>query len=303
MFITIISLLVLCCLHPNAAAEEFTGMDDYLIWAFNEGYPQGLLVPLGINGINQDYFHSLPDSVGYSSGKIVIGDSRCCQLGIWQSRNGTGDFAAFAVWGGHYVAGTGTPAMTWQLLSEVEECFHTQIRTQGKCTVFFFATVNDYDYSGYNNSGYISAAVASAEMIASMTYEYEGAVYHPEVIVIGFDGAQMAGTLSGFNRFVDAYNMELRDAVSSSPVLKENASLFTTVPEITGGRTTFISDGLHYSDATLQKIADHMKAVIAGGAPLAEVTAEEKGTAKAAEVINQAQTYKEPFLILYRIGE
>lgn len=303
MFITIISLLVLCCLHLAAAAEEFTGMDDYLEWAFNKGYPQGLLVPLGINGINQDYFHSLPDSAGYSSGRIVIGDSRCCQLGIWQSRNGTGDFAAFAVWGGHYVAGTGTPAMTWQLLSEVEECFHTQIRIQGKCTVFFFATVNDYDYSGYNNSGYISAAVASAEMIASMTYEYEGTVYHPEVIVIGFDGAQMTGTLSGFNRFVDAYNMELRDAVSSSPVLKENASLFTTVPEITGGRTTFISDGLHYSDATFQNIADHMKAVSAGGSPLGEVTAEEKGTGQAAEAINQAQTYKEPFLILYRIGE
>ena len=40
------------------------------------GYPQNMLVPMGVEGINQDYFHTLPDAPGYTSGKIIIGDSR-----------------------------------------------------------------------------------------------------------------------------------------------------------------------------------------------------------------------------------
>ena len=60
------------------------------------------------------------------------------------------------------------------------------------------------------------------------------------------------------DRYVDSYNRELHDAVSNSVVLKNTASLFTTVPEITEGETTFISDDLHYSDAVLQKINDYI---------------------------------------------
>ena len=253
-------LFVLCCLQP-AAAEEFTGLSDYQQWAVYTGYPQGLLIPQGIDGINQDYFHSLPGSVEYSSGKIVIGDSRSCQLGIYQNRMGTGDYAAFAVWGGHYVPGTGTPALTAEILAEIEECFHEQVRTHGECTVFFFATVNDYDYLYNNNAAFISSAVASAEMIASMAYEYEGVRTHPRVIMIGPEGG---GDISGipqevFNRYIDSYNAELRAAVNQSALLKGSAGEFTTVSEITGGNTTFISDGLHYSDAVLQMIADYMR--------------------------------------------
>ena len=252
-------LFILCCLRLPAAAEEF----DYQSWAVNEGYPRGLLTPIGVYGINQDYFHSLPDSAGYASGRIVIGDSRCCQLGIYQDRTGADDYAVFAVWGGHYVSGTGTSILTGGSLYEIEQCFQEQIRTRGKSTVFFFATVNDYDYAGNYNAGSVSAAVSAAEMIASMSYSYEGHVYHPEVIVIGFDGGQTTGDVFGipqavFNRYVASYNEELRAAVNNSAVLKETAERFTTVPEITGGQTSFISDGLHYSDAALQMIAGHI---------------------------------------------
>ena len=151
-FITVVLVLfILCCPNP-ASAAEFTDLIDYQMWAEYVGYSQGLLVPQGIAGINQDYFHSFPGSPGYTSGKIVIGDSRSCQLGIYQNRMGSEDFAAFAVWGGHYVNGSGTPALTWQILSEIEQCFQEQIRTNGKSIVFFFATVNDYNYFG-NNAG------------------------------------------------------------------------------------------------------------------------------------------------------
>ena len=90
-----------------------------------------------------------------------------------------------------------------------------------------------------------------------MTYTWQGTEYRPDVIVIGFDGADQY--YSSVNTFVDAYNEELSAAVSSSAVLGGNASRFVTVPDITGRRTTFISDGLHYSDATLGMIADYMK--------------------------------------------
>ena len=261
-FIFIISMLTLILLSffSPSAADEFIDPFEYQLWAINTGYPEGSLTPLGWDGINQDYFHSLPWSAGYNSGKIVIGDSRSCQLGIYQERTGRADYAVFAVWGGHYVSGTGTSIMSEMLLSDFELCFHEQIKANGNCTVFFFATVNDYDYLYNNNSGFISAAVSSAEMLASMSYEYEGKIYHPEVIIIGFDGAGENFGISRevFNRYVDSYNRELHDAVSNSVVLKNTASLFTTVPEITEGETTFISDGLHYSDAVLQKINDYI---------------------------------------------
>ena len=258
---------VLFCLFrlvSAVAAVEFTGLEDYQNWAANTGYPRNLLIPMGIYGVNQDYFHSIPDSAGYTSGKIVIGDSRCCQLGIWQNRAENDDYASFAVWGGHYIPGTGTSIMTEELLSDVERCFQAQIRAQGQSTVFLFATVNDYDYLYNNNAGHISAAVASAELIASMSYEYQGIVFHPAVIMIGFDGGRSSGDIFGipqetFNRFIGSYNTQLREAVENSPILRETASLFTTVPEITGGNTTFISDGLHYSDAALQTITDYVK--------------------------------------------
>ena len=306
LFSILITIFILFCLYSAAASEGFTGLNDYQRWTVTRGYPQGILVPLGVDGINQDYFHSLPGTAGYTSGSIVIGDSRCCQLGIWQDWMGFDDFAVFAVWGGHYVSGTGTPALTGEHLAEVEECFHAQIRTHGRCTVFFFATVNDYDYSGNNNTGYISAAVASAERIASMSYAYEGTVYHPEVIVIGFDGGHTTGDIFGipqkvFNRYVDSYNKELRDAVRNSPVLKETASRFTTVSEITGGKTTFISDGLHYSDNTLQKIADYMKKSAAEETE-GKIAAEGKVPDHNIGSANETILYEKPGLIFYRIG-
>ena len=301
------SLIFLCCLYTAAGAQEFTGLNDYQMWAANTGYPQGLLVPMGVGGVNQDYFHTLPGLPGYASGKIVIGDSRSCQQGIWQDRTGSDDYAVFAVWGGHYVSGTGTSVLTAEHLYEIGQCFQEQVRTRGKCTVFFFATVNDYDYYGNGNSTYIAAAVASAEMIASMSYEYEGTVYHPEVIVIGFDGGRRTGDIFGipqdvFNRYIESYNTELRDAVNNSPVLKENASLFTTVSEITGGETGFISDGLHYSDSTLQTIVEYMADISAGGVPAAEVTVVGKGSENTDGTAARGSQNEEPSLIFYRIG-
>lgn len=246
----------------EAAPAEFTVLEDYQKWAKEVGYPQGMLVAMGVDGINQDYFHTLPDAPGYTSGKIVIGDSRCCQLGIYEQRTGADDFADYAVWGGHFMPGAEPPAMTEEQFSEVERCFQEQIKSCGECSIFFFATVNDYDYVGNENVQSISAAVSMAEKLGNMSFQKEGKLYRPEVIVIGFDGG--AGDVlqripaQVFNRYVDDYNEKLRTAVNDSPLLQQNAEYFTTVPEITDGSTGFNEDGLHYSDDTLKEIVDYI---------------------------------------------
>ena len=248
--------------EAEAATAEFTVLDDYQKWAKEVGYPQGMLAAMGVDGINQDYFHTLPDAPGYTSGKIVIGDSRCCQLGIYEQRTGADDFADYAVWGGHFLPGAEPPAMTEEQFSEVERTFQEQIKSCGECSIYFFATVNDYDYVGNENDQSISAAVSTAEKLGNMSCQKEGKLYRPEVIVIGFDGG--AGNVlqripaQVFNRYVDDYNEKLRTAVNDSPLLQQNAEYFTTVPEITGGSTGFNEDGLHYSDDTLKEIVDYI---------------------------------------------
>lgn len=249
-------------IYAEPEPAEFTVLDDYQEWAKDIGYPMQILVPMGVEGINQDYFHTLPETDGYTSGKIVIGDSRCCQLGIYEQRTGAADFADFAVWGGHFLPGAEPSGMTDQEFSEVEQCFQEQIRTVGSCSIYFFATVNDYDYIGNDNGGSIAAAISTAEALAEMSYENEGRIYRPEVIVIGFDGGYgdilYSIPAEDFNRYIDDYNEKLRAAVDSSELLKENSQQFTTVPEITEGRTGFNEDGLHYSDDTLREIVDYI---------------------------------------------
>ena len=246
----------------ETALAEFTVLEDYQKWARDVGYPQDMLVPMGVDGINQDYFHTLPDAPGYTSGRIVIGDSRCCQLGIYEQRTGAADFADYAVWGGHFLQGAEPPAMTDEQLAEVEDCFQEQVRTCGECSIYFFATVNDYDYVENDNDESISAAIRTAEKLVNMTCENDGKVYQPEVFVIGFDGGEgdvpQRIPAEEFNRYVDDYNEKLRIAVNKSALLQQNADHFTTVPEITGGRTGFNEDGLHYSDDSLREIVDYI---------------------------------------------
>lgn len=246
-------------IEPPEPERPFDVYNDYHQWTETEGYGSGALVPQGPDGLYMDYYHTLPGEPAYASGRIVVGDSRCCQLGIYEQRAGRSDFASFAVWGGHYVNGEYPPILAAGIVSDIEACFREQIRACGKCTVFFFATVNDYDRSGVRNAESIAAAIDAAEYIASMEYESGGRVYRPRVIVVGFDGCRHDGAFSGadpavFNRYVEAYNGELRGAVEESPLLSANASLFGTVPEIMNGDCGFINDGLHYDDRTLRAI-------------------------------------------------
>lgn len=88
------------CNYESEENVEFDSFYNYTEWAEKIGYPSGLLCADGSSGLNQDYFHTPIDTESYNSGCIVIGDSRCCPLGIYQSRMNSSDFAVFAVWGG-----------------------------------------------------------------------------------------------------------------------------------------------------------------------------------------------------------
>jgi len=153
--------------------RAFNRFSDYSAWAGNIGYSSGVLTASGISGINQDYFKTPVESDAYSSGRIVIGDSRCCQLGIYQLRAELNDFAVFAVWGGHYLSGT-SEILSTSHTADVEKCFVNQIKNNGKCEMIIFATVNDYDYNYNNNSAYINAVIKKAEMLSEMSCEVDG---------------------------------------------------------------------------------------------------------------------------------
>ena len=238
---------------------RFDKYSDYSAWAQNTGYPQGLLDSEGMSGLNQDYFHTPAGSESYLSGRIVIGDSRCCQMGIFQNRTGRSDHAVFAVWGGHYVSGSSGAIMSEEHFADVESCFREQVRSCGKCEIYLFATVNDYDFSTNSNASYISAAVNTAHRLAEMSCEADGKTYHPEVIVVGFDGCWTTSDLYGtpqevFNQYVDDFNSRLLQAVKADSLLSGNADRYSTVPAIAGGKAGFIDDGLHYNDDTLAAI-------------------------------------------------
>ena len=241
------------------------GLSDYIAWAEETGYSSGNLEAQGVIGINQDYYHTPAGSDAYTSGRIVIGDSRCCQLGIYQQRTGRNDYAVYAVWGGHYFGELTPPLMTDKLQTEVEKCFRAQIDSCGTCTIYFFATVNDYDYRENRNSGRIASAIQAAERFASLSYDRNGVIYHPEVVVIGFDGGRGTGTIFSvphtlFNSCLSDFNRDLRAAVSESDLLTPYSSRFTTVPELVGGKAGFISDGLHYDDEVLAEITSYLLA-------------------------------------------
>lgn len=267
-FCLIIAALMLvsfsACAEPAMPApeEDFSHIADYQQWAEETGYPSGDLTDDGMTGVNQDVFRTLPGEPGYDSGRIVIGDSRCCQLGIYAKRAGLGYHATFAVWGGHYT--DREPHIpTEEFYSAVEACFSRQIEICGKCTIFFFATVNDYDHVSDDNAENIGAALDCVLRLAHMVCIKNGREYHPRIIVIGIEGGaedDASGWLpEDFNRYVDSYNAALEKALlegeyQSALTATGAAFAYTPFKVMSNGELDFIDDGLHYGDRTLRAL-------------------------------------------------
>ena len=241
--------------------DELKTAAQYQAWADGRGYASGMLTDVGAAGLYQDVFATLPGTPGYDSGRIVIGDSRCCQLGIWEQRAGAGDFAVFAVWGGHNRAGEPSIAND-DMFERIAACFRAQVKKRGGCEIFFFATVNDYDPGESGNETNIAAAIAFAERLAAMKSEHRGGTVSPDISVIGVEGCGGGRGAwldpASFNVNITDYNAKLLEAVGKSELLKSGLSRFTTVREIVRGEPDFIDDGLHYGDKTLLALADRI---------------------------------------------
>lgn len=241
-------------------AEPFVSVRDYYTWAQETGYGSGTLLSEGMDGIGEDRYITLPGTPAYESGRIIIGDSRCVQLGIYQQRSGGSDFAAFGLWGGRYrEIDPFIPDETFR--KRVENCFKAQVAANGNCDISFFATVNDYDFLQNKNTENIRAALRWAERVASMRCEYQGVQVAPHVTVIGIAAGAREGTIAGypaeeFNSCEEAYNRKLKEAVAGSEILSEAG--FTTVPEILSDRVGFLEDGIHYDDDTLKRLAEYI---------------------------------------------
>lgn len=252
------------CAEMPAPQEDFDVISDYQDWADETGYPSGSLTDEGVTGVYQDTFRTQPGEPGYDSGRIVIGDSRCCQLGIYALRAGLKIHATFAVWGGHYT--DREPRIpTDEFYAEVEACAKRQIEVCGDCVVFFFATVNDYDWEENSNAENIAAALACAERIGQMSCERDGKTRYPRLVIIGIEGGaeDSRGWLpEDFNRYVDAYNAELQNALIgefSEKLSARGGYAFLPLRQMTGGVLDFIDDGLHYGDMTLRAIENYIR--------------------------------------------
>ncbi len=234
--------------EPDA---EFTTHADYDEWARDVGYPGGELRALGFEGLYMDAYETRPCSPGYASGRIVVGDSRCVQMGIYAQRAGADAYAVFAVWGGHY-AQEEPYLPTDAFYRAVEDCFKTQIAEKGRCELYFFATINDCDPSGEGNAGRMLDAVRCAERLAGMECAKNGRVCSPKITFVGVAGS--ANTLQ--SGAVEECNALLKAELEKSDALR--GARFVTVQEITGGYVGFINDGLHYDDAVLKALADYI---------------------------------------------
>lgn len=246
--------------HMPEPADTFDSTSDYQAWTLDEGYKSGAFTDSATGRIDPGVFRTKPGMAGYDSGRIVIGDSRCCQLGMYSLRAGGDGYAVFAVWGGHYT--DDYPIIPDDgFYGEVEACFRAQVSAKGRCELCFFATVNDYDHVSNNNAANIAAAIECAERLASMKCAYNGGEVSPTVTVIGIEGCGSGGIRYGldpdvFNTYIEDYNAELGKAVLASGLLSESARRYTTVPEIMHGAAGFIDDGLHYDDRTLKTLAE-----------------------------------------------
>lgn len=147
---------------------------------------------------------AVADVCNRDTARLVIGDSRCYQLYRYHKAG-----ASFvAVWGGHYGEGCGE-AYTINSAARrkhMKKYVRASIKAKGRCTVFIFATINDYNYGqGYNAR--MNKLIQQARELKELSYEYKGKQVSPKVYIvklIGFEPEQ-----AEYNAGIDRYNKRL----------------------------------------------------------------------------------------------
>lgn len=171
-----------------------------------------------------------------SAGTLVVGDSRTCQL--WDAKKTGASFVS--VWGGHY----GYGGSSYQIdasaqRKKMKEYISDAIAKKGRCDVYVFATVNDYD----GGSGYKAAAdkVASlAKALSSYGGKYKGKTVKCKVTVVGLVGSK--------GRSVAAYNKYLKGR------LAKGVAWMSVSGCLAGANRGYLADNVHYNSKTLKNI-------------------------------------------------
>jgi len=173
------------------------------------------------------------------SGRLIIGDSRTCQM--WKYKNKGASFVS--VWGGHYGYGGSLMQIDYAPQRITMKTYaQNTIKKCGKCHIYIFATVNDYNGAGSYTSA-VSSVISLAEAAYGWTAKYQKKTVHPVVHVVQLVGSK--------GKNVSGYNALLKSKVASSRKIKNCISINGCLAGSNGG---YASDGVHYNNTTLKNI-------------------------------------------------
>lgn len=174
------------------------------------------------------------NKANYDSGKVVIGDSRTCQL--WnQSKKGA---SYSSVWGGHYGYGKDLQIDSESHLKNVKKYVRNTIKKTGNCDVYIFATVNDY-----NGVGSYSGAINNLMSLADKVSEFEYKDTKPNIYIVSLKGSKGVS--------VSNYNKSLKSKVKSHGYTYKNIE---KALDTKNTKNVYLSDDLHYNDTALKNI-------------------------------------------------
>ena len=145
-----------------------------------------------------------------NTARLIIGDSRCVQL----YRVGKKSSSFVAVWGGHYGSGfQGDYTInTTARRSRMKRYIKASVNAKGKCSVFIFATINDYSFgSGYES--YMDSLIRQACELKKYGVKYGGKTVRPKVYIVKLIGFEPEH--AQYNKNIPKYNKRLTKLAKS----------------------------------------------------------------------------------------
>ena len=198
-----------------------------------------ITIPLNVNAKEYGQVGYYCKKSNYNSGRLVIGDSRTCQL---YNLNPTG--ASFvSTWGGHYAYGGEKYQIDYRTkVTTMKKYAIDTIKTKGYCNIYIFATVNDYNgddkYKTWANN-----VIRLAENACKWSTKYKYKTVKPKVYVVSLVGSK--------GKSVDNYNDYLKEKVLDN---KNLIGYIDITDCLDGSNSGYSSDNLHYNDKTLNNI-------------------------------------------------
>ena len=162
------------------------------------------------------------------SGKLIIGDSRVCQM--WDS----GTKASYvSVWGGHYY-GTKGSINSDEGIRIMKKYIKKTLDKKGYCDVYIFASVNDF------NGGSETEAKLSADKLLKLA-KMLNVSDNVNINIVGLVGTKGVD--------VTGYNQILQDNIAQG-------MKFASIEGcLKGENNGYLSDNIHFNKVTLKKIA------------------------------------------------